>query len=198
MVPGQLLWAVSSRAPRLFPEGACAPTPWFTSWALSRSRPAPERWLHACCVHEPPVETAVSLLLYVCSLLTMLGCSFLCGNQTPGAPRHRRDVVPVTASDRNLTHWLISTQVRSSSAARRGRRQHLWALQLADHLGIHSLITGTATALLVHADASYAVHKSNCRGTSIMTSTPSTRRRSTAWRCGLSPLDSASTGPTHY
>ena len=76
--------------------------------------------LHACCVHEPSVETTVSLLLYVCSLLTMLGCSFLCGNQTPGAPRHRRDVVPVTASD-NLTHWLISTQVRSSSTARRGR-----------------------------------------------------------------------------
>ena len=24
--------------------------------------------LHACCVHEPPVETTVSLLLYVCSL----------------------------------------------------------------------------------------------------------------------------------
>ena len=43
--------------------------------------------LHACCVHEPSVETTVSLLLYVCSLLTMLGCSFLCGNQTPGAPR---------------------------------------------------------------------------------------------------------------
>ena len=56
--------------------------------------------LHACCVHEPSVETTVSLLLYVCSLLTMLGCSFLCGNQTPGAPRHRRDVVPVTASAR--------------------------------------------------------------------------------------------------
>ena len=49
--------------------------------------------LHACCVHAPAVETTVSLLLYVCSLLTMLGCSFLCGNQTPGAPRHRRDVV---------------------------------------------------------------------------------------------------------
>jgi hypothetical protein len=36
----------------------------------------------------------------------------LCGNQISGAPRHRRDVVPMTASGRwrggNLTHWLIS------------------------------------------------------------------------------------------
>ena len=76
--------------------------------------------LHACCVHEPSVETTVSLLLYVCSLLTMLGCSFVF----------------------NGAAW---------------SRRHLWALQLADHLGIHSLITGTATALLVHADASYAL-----------------------------------------
>ena len=41
-------------------------------------------------------------------------------NQSSGAPRHRRDVVPVAASARwrgvsrpyNRTHWLISTQVR--------------------------------------------------------------------------------------
>ena len=31
----------------------------------------------------------------------------LSGNQISGAPRHRRDVVPVD----NLTHWSISTQV---------------------------------------------------------------------------------------
>ena len=38
--------------------------------------------------------------------------SYLCGNQISDAPRHRRDVVPVTASARcNQTHWLISTQV---------------------------------------------------------------------------------------
>ena len=37
--------------------------------------------LHACCVHEPSIETTVSLLLYVSSLLLMLGCSFPCGNQ---------------------------------------------------------------------------------------------------------------------
>ena len=35
-----------------------------------------------------------------------------------GAPRHRRDVVPVTASG-NLTHWLISTQVGPKAAQRR-------------------------------------------------------------------------------
>ena len=39
----------------------------------------------------------------------------LCGNQISGAPRHRRDVVFVTASARRRgtrrTHWLISTQV---------------------------------------------------------------------------------------
>ena len=49
----------------------------------------------------------------------------LCGNQISGAPRHRRDVVSVAASARwrgvsrpstprcrrDLTHWLISTQV---------------------------------------------------------------------------------------
>ena len=39
----------------------------------------------------------------------------LCGNQISGAPRHRRDVVPVTRLDGveaqdKLTHWLISTQ----------------------------------------------------------------------------------------
>ena len=54
--------------------------------------------------------------------------------QISGAPRHRRDVVPVTASARwrggsrrstqdNLTHWLISTQVDAGAAARL-RPQH--------------------------------------------------------------------------
>ena len=50
---------------------------------------------------------------------------YLCGNQNFGRfriPRHRRDVVPVAASARwrggsrdNLTHWLVSTQIATSS-----------------------------------------------------------------------------------
>jgi cytidine deaminase len=64
----------------------------------------------------------------------------LCGNQISGAPRHRRDIVLVTASSQwsgdstpsthNLTHWLISTQVLtgrhgspSSSPKRKSRRR---------------------------------------------------------------------------
>ena len=127
----------NSRGPRTSGRSACAGTPTTASAPTAPSASATPggeadavvhlvgivafsagagALLHACCVHEPSVETTVSLLLYVCSLLTMLGCSFLCGNQTPGAPRHRRDVIPITC-----THWLISTQVRSSSTARRGR-----------------------------------------------------------------------------
>ena len=37
--------------------------------------------------------------------VTVQYCVELCGNQISGAPRHRRDVVPVGS-----IHWLISTQ----------------------------------------------------------------------------------------
>ena len=77
-------------------------------------------------------------------------CKYLCGNQILDAPRHRRDVVPVTASVRwrgasmawsfhaidtrlprilrlldgvqvdNLTHCLISTQASTGGCGRRG------------------------------------------------------------------------------
>ena len=72
--------ALAIVAEAAIPGGQPRPTPWFTSWALSRSRPR-GALLHACCVHEPPVDDGQPVIIS-CVLLTMLGCSFLCGNQT--------------------------------------------------------------------------------------------------------------------
>ena len=115
VVPRQLLWAVPARAPRLLPAGIVrrrVGPPGRNRGILGGRRSVASRLLRPRAAGRDDGQLAALRLLFVNDaglLVPVWKSNSRC--PTPSTRRHPN----------NLTHWLISTQVRSSSTARRGR-----------------------------------------------------------------------------